>query len=287
MLAQHRPPVVQLHSWSPDKVSEQIRSSIPGVSLVCGFGVDGLAKAVVKKEQTETTAIRTFVRLIRMARDIGAVATMWNAEARYKTPPNSEQRKVILGLVKGALAAAKAAVPDMHQLHTAYDHPSYHSEYPWEAWLGYDSPAEASFWQVYAGGDPSIVIPHRGALPAREAKAIKSYQAAVRAGWIRPDVTDGTPEQEARDLDWLPYYQLHHVHTPDTVAGALHHGTAALWAAPDRMDERGVAALIGMCALWHEGLWHPGGVAELQRRLKVPADDRWGLDSTRAWLDKA
>lgn len=270
LLRECQPPAVQLHTWEPARIASQVRALVPGVTLVVGVGIDGLARDVTTGIRSVDNGVAQLVTLARRAQDVGAVAICWNAEAGWKRPPSSPERARLASLIRQGLAAVAQLVPGVEQWHTAYDHPSYHSTYPWEAWLGPGSPIAASLPQVYAapGGD---VMAHRGALPAREARALASWRAAVRAGWIREDAPEGTTADLA-DCDWLPYYQLHHVRTADTVSSAVRHPLAALWALPTRSDDAGRLALRALCALHRGGWWGRGGIERFQASAGLTPD---------------
>lgn len=274
LLIAARPRAVQLHTWEPRRIADTIRAALPGVTLLVGVGIDGIARDVAKGGRSVSWGVSRFVELARRATTAGAVAIVWNAEAGWKRPPADPERVRLEQLIAEGLEAARVAFPGLHQWHTAYDHPSLHSGYPWRAWLGPQSPVVASLPQVYAapGGD---LAASRGALPRREAKALASWAAAVRAGWIRPDAPAGTVEDE-RDVDWHPYYQMHHVALADTVSSALAHPLACLWALPTRADADGRRALLALCALDRLGYWRASGVADYQRDAGLTPDGIYG-----------
>lgn len=268
LLERARPRTVQLHSWSPANVADSIRRTLPGAELVCGYGIDGIARDVAKGSLSVADGVRVFLRLAARAHVVGASAVKWNAEAAWKRPPNSAERERLSELVRAALAEVAAKYPALQQLHTAYDHPSFHSTYNWRDWLGPHSPIVASYPQVYAAPEGGLMAA-RGALPAREARALASWGAAVRAGWIVED-DPTTPVREG--VQWRPYYQLHHVLARDTIASALQHESCALWAAPARADRDGRAAFVALCELDRRGYWRPDGLVAFQRDNGLVAD---------------
>lgn len=282
---------IQLHTTEPGRVAREISSRYPGVPLVVGVGVDWIARKVAAGEQDVTWAARQFLELARRAVEAGAIAIMWNAEASWKTAPNTVQRARIIAAVRAGLALVAQTYPALAQWHTSFDHPGYHSTYPWEAWLGAGSPIVASFPQVYAAPGGTAMA-HRGALPAREARALASWAAAVRAGWIRPDdasdnvvVQDGVvtaPADNPKDIDWHPYYQLHNVTTADTVASAVGHPTSSFWALQGTSDAAGRAALSAAVELSARGFWGEGAVARFQASVGLTADDVCGPVTLRA-----
>lgn len=274
LLLAAKPSAVQLHTWEPRRIAPVLQRALPGVRLVMGVGVDGIARDVAKGTRSVSWGVARMRELASRADAVGAVAIVWNAEAGWKTPPSSVQRTRVEQLVREGLAAVAEDYPALAQWHTAYDHPGYHSTYPWRAWLGAGSPITVSLPQVYAAPGGAVAA-SRGALPRREAKALASWAAAVRAGWIRPDEPECL-EGDPRDVDWRPYYQLHHVALSDTVSSALAHPLACLWALPTRADADGRRALLALCALDRLGYWREGGVADYQRDAGLTPDGIYG-----------
>lgn len=256
------PAVVQIHAWDPRSALMKIHRRFPRMKWIMGCGVDSIARRVALGQWSVSRGANEFTRLARIAAELGAEAIMWNAEASWKRPPSSGEARLLGELIGEALQSVAAAFPQLPQWHTAYDHPSYHSTYPWRAWLGPMSPITASFPQVYAAPGAGLMA-HRGALPAREARALASWGAAVRAGWISPDVAEDQPSA-SHDVDWRPYYQLHGVALADTVASAVQHDLVALWALRSRSDLDGRRAFAALVALHRLGYWGEGAVQRFQ-----------------------
>ena len=271
LLATAKPRAVELHTWWPDRYAPQVRRIVPDVELSVGIGVDAEARDVALGLQTVSAAVAELVRVALRAEAIGATSIAWNAEAAWKRPPNSDEASRLYQLIRALLGEVAARFPRLRQEHTAYDHPTYHSAYPWRAWLGAGSPIVASYAQVYAAPEGGLRA-HRGALEAREAKALASWATAVRAGWIRADAPEGSPD-DATDVDWHPYYQLHHVPAVDTVASALAHSKCALWAIPTRSDTDGAEVVRVLSAIDRANLWD---VHLLQHTVGVPVDGAYG-----------
>lgn len=271
LFAAVKPRAVELHTWRPDLFADDVRRVVPDVELSVGVGVDSEAKDVAQGRQSVAAAVTELVRVATRAEAIGATSITWNAEAAWKRPPNTDEAARIGQLVRALLGEVAARYPHLRQEHTAYDHPTYHSAYPWRAWLGVGSPILASYAQVYAAPEGGLKA-HRGALDAREARALASWATAVRAGWIRPDAPAGT-DADLVDVDWHPYYQLHHVPAVDTVASALAHDRCALWAVPTRADADGAEVVRVLAALDRANLWD---VRLLQSTVGVPVDGRYG-----------
>lgn len=281
LLKRARPEAVQVHTWEPGPAVDALRALLPGVRIVVGVGVDSIAREAAKGTTPEAVSVRTFRSLADRAAACGADAIVWNAEAAWKRPPTSAERARLVGVVRAGLAAVAARNPQLLQWVTSYDHPSYHSTYPWEAWLGPGSPVLASLPQVYAAGEGEVMAA-RGALPARERRALASWQSAVRAGWIRPDAPGG--DADLRDVDWLPYVQLHHVTTADTVGLVARYPLSFGWALPTRADAAGREAFLVACALHRLGHAGPDAVRDFQRARLLVVDGLLGPATTAAAL---
>jgi len=281
LLRAARPRAVQLHTWTPGPATDRVRAIVGhDVAIVAGFGVDGIARDVARGAHPVTRGVGTFVDLASRAAGLGAAAVVWNAEASWKRPPTGAEAARLGDLIRAALAEVAVRFPGLEQHHTAYDHPSFHSTYPWRPWLGEGSPVLASWPQVYAapGGD---LRAHRGALAAREARALSSWAAAIRAGWITPD-DPSTPLREG--VAWRPYYQLHHVPAVDTIRSALRHEGAMLWALRSRSDVEGQRAAQALCVLDRLGYWRENGVEAFQLDHGLVADNIAGPKTVDALL---
>lgn len=262
---------VHLHTWSPGNALNRLRTILPRVKISVGVGIDSIARNVAKGDWSVGRGVREFDTIARdVVRQVDPFELRWNAEASWKRPPNSDEAKRLNELIPEALGQVRARFVKLAQTHSAYDHPSYHSSYPWRAWLGQGSPIVASFPQVYAAPGDGMMA-HRGALPAREARALSSWASAVRAGWIRPDAPEGT-EADLTDCDRFPYYQLHHVPTEATVQQAVKFPVAAFWALPTRADAAGRAAAVALHALHRDGFWGPTAIVDFQKSRGLKPD---------------
>lgn len=273
LILQAKPKAVQLHSWEPRPTIDRIRVALaePELPAIVGVGVDGIAKRIAKGEWSEERGVQTCVELARRAEDCGAAALKFNAEGGWKRPPTSDEAKRLKTFIRVMLAAVRRAFPRLALWFTSYDHPSFHSAFPWLEWLGRDSPITESYWQVYAAGLGKEVNPHRGKLAARVRSSIASYQKAIRDGWIKADVPDGQPGDDV-GLDWRPYVQLHHVDAADTIALVTMYPTAAMWAVPTRADAHGRFAFLAACELHRRGFWGQGAVAQFQLANNLAPD---------------
>ena len=113
LLVRAQPPAVQLHTWEPGRVADDVRRAIPGVRVVVGVGVDGIARDVAQGKLSVARGAAQLVMLARRAVDAGAEVIAWNAEAGWKRPPSSPERARIVALVREGLAAvALAAAKD-------------------------------------------------------------------------------------------------------------------------------------------------------------------------------
>lgn len=287
LLRRARPEIVQLHAAPTGyarygtAAARAVREAHPTARLWLGVGCDGWARDVASSRRTVAKVVARFLDVAGLAVDLGAECIVWNAEGAYKHPVVTRS-----GLARAIVEACAAKHPRLVQAHTAYDHPSYHSSYPWAQWLGPGSPVVLALPQVYAAGDTEAAgyRPHvRGRLPAREARALASWSASVRAGWIKPDVEPDTPD----DLDWRPYLQGHHVSSIDSARALVRHDLAAVWAAPTRMDDQGRDALVAACAIRRLCNWGPQTVRRFQQRVGLEPDDVLGPRTMVAALGAA
>lgn len=279
LVAALQPPILQLHGWPSGNrrpIVADVRAAVPGVEVWFGIGVDGIARKVTSRAWSVAKGVAEMVALAKAARDLGAKCLVINAETYWKAHAGTPERALLEALARQAILAMAEACPELVLGFTSFDHPTFHGDFVWNAFLGPGSPIEVAFWQVYAapGGD---VIAHRGALEAREARAITSYRAALRAFGIRDDVEPDTPD----DLDWRGYYQLHHVTCADTVSAAVARPQSALWAAPTRTDPQGELALRALCALWRLGYWGADAVHRYQADHGLGADGVCGPNTLR------
>lgn len=281
LLRELRPDTVQLHTGSPMPVARMVRAELPGVQIIVGVGVDWIGRPCAQGTKSATWGAARMTALADHATEAGALAIVWNAEAGWKAPPSSQQAARLRAAVIGGLAAVKAKYPALEQWHTSFDHPTYHASYNWRDWLGPGTPIVRALPQVYAAPAGDFMAA-RGALHRREAASLRSWATAVRAGWIRADSPEGSPE-DMTDVDWTPYYQLHHVTAEDTIASATARPTAAYWAVPTRLDTAGTAAMRALAALDRLGYWGADAVQRFQRAQGLSADNVAG-PVTRAEL---
>lgn len=269
VLALARPEVVQLHT-APNGIkahfvtmAAKVRAELPGVRLWMGVGVDGWARNVADGSMTVTQVVEKFMESARIASDNGVELVKWNGEEAYK---NARVKRS--GLARAIVDTCKDRFPWTVQGFTSYDHPTYHA-IDWKGFVGPGSPVAMAFAQVYAGGTVDLVKPHRVALPARKASALKSWATAVGRGEIEADVV---PDVDAQDLDWMPYQQSHGVAASDAINLACAYSHVAWWALPTRTDKNGRDAIIGSCRLRQLGYTGATAVADFQRATGLKVD---------------
>lgn len=267
-----RPQAVKLHSWPSSKAADavgRIKNHLHAIPM-SGLGVDGIARDVAQGRKTVSQGVEEFRRIVRECAEMGSEAVEFNAEADWKRPPNSEEAGKIHDLVTNALKAVAADYPNLPFGHTAYDHPTYHSTYPWKSWLGPGSPIAYSAPQVYAAPEGGLMARAKD-LSKREARALNSWSIAIRKGWLREDAEEGTAG-DLLDLDWYPYYQLHHVPATATILSAIEHKKAFLWAFPTRTDEQGLLAAGVLLTLWRKGYWGVNAIRRWQTDHDLKVD---------------
>lgn len=289
--ARARFPVVQIHAW-PSSATElsirSIREVVPDAKIIFGVGMDNVISRAVAAGMSRgvRTATEEYVQLARRAVGQGAVALMFDEEAAAKAADGSDRDKIVEETLRSAHLAVSAAFPDLPLLHTTYDHPTYHASYPWKVVLGPESPICAEAFQVYAAPGEDVSA-HRGALPRREASAFSSYSTAVRKGWITPDAPEGS-EADLSDVDWLAYYQLHHVALADTARHMAEKKVSFGWAYPSRTDADGELALLTAHALHLLGFGgSPTAVTDFQARYGLKVDNVVGPETSARALREA
>lgn len=283
-----QPDVVLVHHWpvqATPKVCGEIRRDL-GSAIGIGVGIDSIAREVAQGKQRVSAGASELVDLaVKAVEDCGASVFELNAEASWKRPPTSIEAKRLNDLILSALREIAARYPNLPLGHTAYDHPTFHSQYPWKAWLGPESPIGYSAPQVYAAPEGEVMAKING-LDRREAAALSSWQSAIRAGWIRPDAPEGTPG-DLSDVDWIPYYQLHHVPAQDTIEGYLRHPVSKYWAIPTRFDEEGEKAIRCIFTLWQAGVTTLDDLATFQAANGLKPDKVPGPKTQEAILARA
>ena len=280
-------PVVQVHAWASEDTGDLIdwmRQDVPNVRVVFGYGLDGVVNRVASQGVSQASGIRMVRGLVGRGLDQGAVATVLDIEAAAKREPGPERNRVneFLGAMVWDLASEYHNHPI---LHTAYDHPTYHGTYPWKVLLGTESPITASLAQVYAAPKGEMMA-RMGGLDRREAASLASWKTAVEKGWIEQDAPEGAGA-DLSDVDFFPYYQLHHVMGADTINSAVRWRVCCGWAVTDRMDEEGEMAAMALAGLQRLRYWGEGAVSRFQADHGLKVDDVVGRETLPRILKEA
>lgn len=272
LLMRAQPDVVQIHAGptglaqDAPYVATAVRQVCPRARVWLGVGCDGWLRGWHRGAVARNVVVEKLAGCADLAVVIGAEAVVWNAESEWKIHPDASG-----DLARELILAVRDRHPLLAQGHTANDHPTFHSDYPWRAWLGPGSPITFALPQVYAAPDGGVQA-HRGALERREVTALSSWATAVKHQWARPDVEPDIDD----DLDWYPYLQLHQVPTIDTVTVAMERPVAAFWAAPSRMDDAGRLAVLACCELRRRGYIGRGAVSVFQSEMHLVVDGKCG-----------
>jgi hypothetical protein len=277
LLARARPEIVCLHA-GPDGLARgaawlanEVRRIHPSVRLWVGIGCDGWLGMTTAGLTKLAQATDKLTGAASLAASLGAEAIVWDAEGAFEANPDLGAR-----LARAAIYLTREAHPRLLQGHTAYDHPvrvedhtghgiGGHSAYPWAAWCGVDG-VDFALPQVYVAPPPPPGNPQaprlaaRGALQRRMETHRRSWERAMHAGKVRPD------------LPTYPYVQAHHVPFSQTASVLAEHPLAALWAAPTRIDTDGTRALLALCALRRLGYTGTDCVRAFQRASGLASD---------------
>lgn len=286
-LAAHPPDAVQLHTFpgvDAGPLSGIIRRALPGAALWLGIGCDFPMSQLKKGAWPEDRVVDTLARMARHAKAIGAVAFVLDPEDAYKAK-SAEEHARFNHVARRIVTAcdAELAGTSIVLAHTAYDHPTYHTEYAWEGFVGDGSPVTLDLPQVYAAPGAKDAIPRRGALETRSARSLDSFRVARTRHMIREDIE--TPAGDpSDDLDVRPYVQLHHVKAEDTISFALRTDQVCYWAMRSRMDADGEEAWKSIRKLRRLGKRGPDAVAEFQRDMGSLKVDNVAGPLTRAVL---
>lgn len=276
LIAEARPPVVCLHA-GPDrlagaatKLAHDVRAILPDVRLHLGVGCDYWIGAAINGGASEVRAAANLIAAARLGASLGCEAVVFDAEAAMKADSLVASR-----ITRAVISEVRTRHPALLLGHTAYDHPTLHSddvdgqyddghrrgEYAWRAWLGADG-VDYSAWQNYVA--PETGVAGKGALARRQASSRASVKRATALGWIR------------QELGHEGYLQAHGVPFAQTVTGGAAYGLVYLWCGPElprgRMDESGAWALRGLCALERAGARTPEGIRALQAKHGLVID---------------
>jgi hypothetical protein len=280
LLAEARPQIVALHAGpkrlgrAAEQLARDVRALVSGVRLHVGVGCDVWMADAIARRVTEAAAVTALSDAADLADALGAEAVVLDAEAACKADSSATWR-----MARALVARVRARHPALIQGHTAYDHPTLHSddvdgeyddghvrgEYAWRAWLSpggvdWELPQNYVAPEQVEGAAPAFAP--RGALERRCVSSDRSFARAEQLGWIRP----GLPRDR--------YLQAHHVPFAQTATVGARARVVQLWCGPrtplGRMDASGEYALRVLCALERAGA--RGDIAAWQRAHGLVAD---------------
>jgi len=279
MLRAIRPHAVMLHS-SPEhlasvgaKATAEIRADASlrrnGEAPAVWFGVAGdvghtathasLSKLAPGDAAGKARILRALqerrLAAVRGAKRAGVGTVMWDPEAAWKLArPGFDAASA-----RELLTLARTEAPEVRQLVTSYDCPTYHHGVPWAAWDDADGWAP----QIYAA-------PAKGEPPSGSKRG-RARHALHRKHW-----TGGERERLIRPRPYLAYVQAHHVETHETTFIADQCADVALWCAPTRIDAAGILAARALVAIEDAGFAGPGRVRAFQTAHGLTADSLVG-----------
>lgn len=294
LLAECRPQIVSPHG-GPMRLAgafqglvREIRALVPGVRIHVGIGCDVWLEDAIRGRETEAMAIDALATAAERAADEGSEAATYDAEAACKLNSLVTNR-----VMRAVFERVRARRPTLIIGHTAYDHPTLHSddadgvyddrkvqgEYAWRTFCA--DPARGADWelrQVYCApeqpkGGPDVFAP-RGALERRLASSDRSFARAMELGWVH----------RAMPID--NYHQLHHVPFAQTATIGCRARVVMGWCGPHlaaggRMDASGEYALRILCAMEREGIRDPERLRAWQRARGITVDGIAGREVAR------
>lgn len=282
LLAETRPSIVAIHAGpkrldhAADQLAHDVRALVPGVRLHLGVGCDVWMADAIARHVTEAVAVTALADAADLADEIGAEAVVWDAEAACKLDSAATVR-----MSRALVARVRARHPAIILGHTAYDHPTLHSddtdgvyddghvrgEYAWRGWCGVDG-VDWELAQNYvapeqaAGAAPVFAGPL--ALARRCASSDASFARAEQLGWVRA----GLPRDR--------YLQAHGVPWSQTATAGASARVVQLWCGPrmplGRLDVSGEYALRVLCALERAGIRAPADIERFQLAHGLVAD---------------
>ena len=190
----HKPPLVGLHCASVHLVAgaAAVRKVHPTARLWAGLGVDGIAKAIRAGTQTVAQGVATMRAAAGHAVDAGCEVAVWDPEGAQEAPAGTLHQGLET-FARQSLAAVAADHPTLVQGFTSFDHPTVQGPFPWDAWLGTDSPVMVHLPQVYEGyaRAPGGPLRTEAQLRGRLATSRASMATGVRLQGIRADLGTG------------------------------------------------------------------------------------------------
>ena len=278
LIDETQPDILDVHA-GPDRLAGataylvgELRKIAPKARFHIGLGWDYWLGAYIAGRVSASTCEKHLVDTADLAVAVGAEAIVHDAEAACKA---DSHKTSLIG--QAVITQIRDEHPGLIQGHTAYDHPTLHSddadgvyddrkvidEYAWRvfcALLGVD-------WEVpqnYVAPDGGLSFASPGALRRRCESSKRSFDRAKQLGWVRLDIPIDT------------YMQGHHVPYSQTATMGCEYDVVKIWCGPKiadggRLDESGAWALRMLCAMERAGIRRPGGIlAQMQARgLKI------------------
>jgi hypothetical protein len=278
ILERAHPPIVILHGPPSSLTSvhlagviADVRKTLPEARIWLGVGGDGWAAQWRAGKVAAAQVVAPLVACARVAHAHELELVLWDFEAAWKRAPKTDKRSrdELYALARRVITEGAQAAPDAIHGLVAYDIPTLHTAFPWEAFF-VGSPVSLYAYMAYSADG----TPDHGELLARVAWARREQANAERRGLIPADVTG---IDVADDLDRVPTIQLHGVSLRDQVTVLAEHPHVAAWALPliannGRADPSGVRALEAALRLRREVGGGPGAVRRFQAAKGLVAD---------------
>lgn len=285
LLSECAPSIVTVHC-GPDRMLRsaarliaRVRQLIPNVRMHIGIGCDFWIAKAIENGGTDAairTAIDELKMAVRLGSNCGVECATFDAEAACKL--NS---LVTHKIATTLFHECRAEFPALVFGHTAYDHPTFHSddvdgvyddghvrgEYDWRGWTG-DGGADIEEWQNYVAPENIRLFAPNGSIAARVRSSNASVAAAVKKGWVR------------EEIGLARYFQIHNTGFAEIASASVLAPIVKLWCAPrlpvGEMDKSGEWALRGICAMQRAGIRTPGGIEAFQMSNGLTVDGRAG-----------
>jgi hypothetical protein len=290
LLAECRPQIVCPHggptrlAGAVDGLVREARALVPGVRIHVGVGCDVWLADAIAGRVSEETAVAALATAGVRAAELGAEAAIYDAEAACKL-----SSLVTFRVMRAVFARVRDRAPALIIGHTAYDHPTLHSddadgvyddrkvkgEYAWRTFCA--DPLLGADWevrQVYCAPEqpaPTAADPHpapvfasAGALRRRLESSDRSFARATELGWVHPQLPIDN------------YHQLHHTPFAQIATVGCESRVVLGWCGPrlpaGRMDISGEYALRLLCAMERAGIRDPAKLAAWQQARRITID---------------
>lgn len=266
LVSETQPDILDVHG-GPDRLTGaaafvvgELRKIAPRARFHLGLGFDFWLTQYIIGRISASTCEKHLVDAADLAVAVGAEALVDDAEVACKA--NSLKTSIV---ARAVIAQTRVNHPNLIIAHTAYDHPTLHSddadgiyddrklvgEYAWRAFCD-ENGVDCEIPQNYcAPDDGSFAVP--GALRARCESSKRSFDRAKALGWVRANMP----------ID--AYFQGHGVPFAQTATMGCEYDVVKIWCGPriadsGRMDESGEWAVRVLCAMEHHGIRRPGGI---------------------------